>query len=138
MSSVSAPSVCVTCRDNWPLRRGWVLLSQVNHQTPSHWQPAPAPASTRRTYSADGLLRDSDLLSAGRLRSWQSHHGALPLPALLSGKEACKKERPHAHGNNSLDCSTFPSETLLPTPEPCPGLGAGTRRQVPPYEQGLF
>lgn len=86
VSSVPAPYVCVTCRHNWPLRRGCALFSQVHHQTPLHRQPAPA--STCPTCSAEGLLRDLDLLPAGQLRSWQSHHGALPLPALLSGKLA--------------------------------------------------
>lgn len=128
MSSIPAPSVCVTCRHNWPLRRGWPLFSQAYHQTPSCRQPAPEPASTHPICSVEGLGRDLAPLPAGRLRSRQSHHGALP--CLLECLGVCKKER-STHGSNSPDCPTFPLDTRLPTPELRPGPGAVTRRHAP-------
>lgn len=79
VSSILFPSVCVTCRHNWP------LFSQAHHQTPSRRQPAPEPASTHPISSVEGLERDLAPLPAGPLRSRQSHRGALPLPARMSG-----------------------------------------------------
>lgn len=135
VSSIPTPSVCVTCRHNWPLRRGWALFTQVHHHTPSRWQPVPT--FTHPICSTEGVLRDLELLPAGRLRSRQSLHGALPLPALLSEKYA-RRSGLMTVAITVLTAQHSHLETLLPTPEPRPGLGALSRRQVPPYEQGLL